>query len=172
MLNITVMLIMFGLLQQQHASTGSMKVFVLDSLSNKPITAAVVSISRVGERTGTRYSIEVGKKEVNRQGLAFFDNLSPGKYIVLAMIEKDDVALGRFGKSTTTTIDADSVANVVIQINKASAMSLPSEDWSPNYRMPFMVPDTSMDEPMPRYNPEEWRKMLQDTSKKSDHQRF
>ena len=158
-------LILFGFLPQPHIGTGSIDVHVVDSLTSMPIPQAIISVSRLEIIRGKSTAIEVRQQSTDHRGIATFDSLPQDKYLILAVIEKGDVAHTHAGTAAHVRVQPDSISTILIRINPASGISFFPEHESPDYRMNVLVPDTAKEERMPIFNPQR-KGILRDTSKK------
>jgi len=146
-------------LQAPPRITGSMKVIVTAVADSIPVGGALVSLSyQMPHNTGRQSPLEVAKKKTDQNGEAFFADLPPGKYWVMVLVGNNR----RTGIYTGSQamVYPDSIATVEIPLRQASIQGF---DVEPEYREDVFLPDTTMDERMPIYNPEENNNLRQDS---------
>ena len=137
--------------QQAPEGTGSIKVIVTDSTGSNPIPGILVSVRRVKTADGNEDTPDgLMPKRTDSRGIALYDNVRPGKYLVTARLGNG------YGSafSAFTAVRPDSVSTVRISIDSHPSKFIPDENSSPKYRMPMLKPDPSREEKMPIYNPD------------------
>jgi hypothetical protein len=108
-----------------------------------------VSVSRIGQRGEAR---EIDAKSVNEMGVVFRD-LPPTKHMVNAIAKQDGESIG-VAEFINVFPDSVSVARIAFDPKKAVPFPDQSNSRESEYRMQYVVPDTSREEHMPIYNPE------------------
>jgi hypothetical protein len=136
------------------AGTGALHVTVLDSAGTWPLANVTLSLSPM-KGIGNSGNGQMDDKKTDAYGVAVFDTLSAGRYLILASsTHEPDRRL--VSMSLMAIVKAGQTTYIKIRFGKQQGTEVPDE---PEYKMRNVQPDTSVDDRMRYALPDSVRRL-------------